>query len=85
MVELDRSSTSEFACASCSMAASALVGLFSGVSAAVAVPARWSSFARGIGSLSWKRFARYLKFFVRGPAANLEVDRWCYCFHEHAA
>ena len=58
---VDRSSSSSFAFACHSVAVFALVGLFSGVSATVAVPAHWNSFAQGIGSLSWKRFMRYLK------------------------
>ena len=62
LVELDRSSSSESASACCSVAAFALIGLFSGVSTAVAVPACWNSFVQGIGLLSQKRFARYLKF-----------------------
>ena len=62
LVGLDRSSSYVIAFACRSVAAFALVGLFSDVSAAAAVPVHWSSFVQGIGSLSRNHFARNLKF-----------------------
>ena len=59
LVGLDRSSSSIFAFACCSVAAFMLVGLFSGFSTTAAVLVHWNSFAQGIGSLLWKHFARY--------------------------